>query len=81
MGRTRTGEGRAEMSRFAEDLLAPFVAGHGVIVLDGDGSLLMNLGSLATIGLLKPANLVVVVGAKSDGRKIFGLATLHVRFR
>jgi acyl dehydratase len=24
---------------------------------------------------------VVVVGAKSDGRKIFGLATLHVRFR
>src|SRR5260221_9002761 len=32
-----------------------------VIVLDGDGSLLMNLGSLATIGLLRPPNLVVVV--------------------
>ncbi|MCU1381717.1 MAG: aldehyde dehydrogenase [Acidobacteria bacterium] len=32
-----------------------------VFVLDGDGSLLMNLGSLATIGLLHPANLVVVV--------------------
>ena len=32
-----------------------------VIVLDGDGSLLMNLGSLATIGLLKPQNLVVFV--------------------
>lgn len=32
-----------------------------VIVLDGDGSLLMNLGSLATIGLLRPSNLVVVV--------------------
>ena len=32
-----------------------------VIVLDGDGSLLMNLGSLATIGLLRPANLTVVV--------------------
>jgi thiamine pyrophosphate-dependent acetolactate synthase large subunit-like protein len=32
-----------------------------VIVLDGDGSLLMNLGSLATIGLLAPANLIVVV--------------------
>jgi thiamine pyrophosphate-dependent acetolactate synthase large subunit-like protein len=32
-----------------------------VIVFDGDGSLLMNLGSLATIGLLRPANLVVVV--------------------
>ena len=32
-----------------------------VFVLDGDGSLLMNLGSLATIGLLRPANLVIVV--------------------
>src|ERR1051325_9320093 len=32
-----------------------------VIVLDGDGSLLMNLGSLATIGLLRPRNLTVVV--------------------
>lgn len=32
-----------------------------VFVVDGDGSLLMNLGSLATIGLLQPANLVLVV--------------------
>ena len=32
-----------------------------VFVVDGDGSLLMNLGSLATIGLLQPPNLVVVV--------------------
>jgi thiamine pyrophosphate-dependent acetolactate synthase large subunit-like protein len=32
-----------------------------VVVLDGDGSLLMNLGSLATIGLLQPANLVLIV--------------------
>ena len=32
-----------------------------VIVLDGDGSLLMNLGSLATIGLLRPTNLIVIV--------------------
>jgi thiamine pyrophosphate-dependent acetolactate synthase large subunit-like protein len=32
-----------------------------VVVLDGDGSLLMNLGSLATIGLLRPPNLVLVV--------------------
>jgi len=32
-----------------------------VIVLDGDGSLLMNLGSLATIGWTKPARLVVIV--------------------
>src|SRR5438270_12543750 len=32
-----------------------------VFVLDGDGSLLMNLGSLAPIGLLRPTNLVVAV--------------------
>jgi thiamine pyrophosphate-dependent acetolactate synthase large subunit-like protein len=32
-----------------------------VVVLDGDGSLLMNLGSLATIGWVKPANLIVIV--------------------
>lgn len=32
-----------------------------VTVLDGDGSLLMNLGSLATIAALRPANLVLVV--------------------
>ncbi|MEO6223676.1 MAG: thiamine pyrophosphate-dependent enzyme [Vicinamibacterales bacterium] len=32
-----------------------------VFVLDGDGSLLMNLGSLATIGWVQPANLIVIV--------------------
>jgi thiamine pyrophosphate-dependent acetolactate synthase large subunit-like protein len=32
-----------------------------VFVLDGDGSLLMNLGSLATIGLVRPSNLVLIV--------------------
>ena len=32
-----------------------------VIVLDGDGSLLMNLGSLATIGWTRPSNLILVV--------------------
>jgi thiamine pyrophosphate-dependent acetolactate synthase large subunit-like protein len=32
-----------------------------VFVLDGDGSLLMNLGSLATIGNVRPPNLVLVV--------------------
>ena len=30
---------------------------HKVMVLDGDGSLLMNLGSLVTIGEIAPANL------------------------
>ena len=32
-----------------------------VVVLDGDGSLLMNLGSLATIGWTRPKNLVLIV--------------------
>jgi len=32
-----------------------------VMALDGDGSLLMNLGSLATIGACAPPNLIVVV--------------------
>ena len=32
-----------------------------VFVVDGDGSLLMNLGSLATIGWTQPANLVLIV--------------------
>ena len=32
-----------------------------VVVLDGDGSLLMNLGSLATIGWTRPSRLVVIV--------------------
>jgi thiamine pyrophosphate-dependent acetolactate synthase large subunit-like protein len=33
----------------------------GVVAIDGDGSLLMNLGALATIAASWPANLVVVV--------------------
>jgi thiamine pyrophosphate-dependent acetolactate synthase large subunit-like protein len=32
-----------------------------VVVLDGDGSLLMNLGSLATIGAYRPPNLIHIV--------------------
>ena len=32
-----------------------------VFVVDGDGSLLMNLGSLATIGWVRPVNLVLLV--------------------
>jgi len=32
-----------------------------VIALEGDGSLLMQLGSLATIAMVKPKNLVIVV--------------------
>jgi sulfopyruvate decarboxylase subunit beta len=32
-----------------------------VVVIDGDGSLLMNLGSLTTLARYRPANLVLVV--------------------
>lgn len=32
-----------------------------VVALEGDGSLVMNLGTLATVGAARPANLVVVV--------------------
>ena len=32
-----------------------------IFVLDGDGNILMNLGSLTTIGTLKPQNLVHIV--------------------
>jgi phosphonopyruvate decarboxylase len=32
-----------------------------VVVLDGDGALLMKLGNLATIGALRPANLLHIV--------------------
>jgi thiamine pyrophosphate-dependent acetolactate synthase large subunit-like protein len=41
--------------------LAMAQPGRRVIVLDGDGSLLMNLGSLATIGWVQPRNLVLIV--------------------
>lgn len=34
---------------------------HNVIVIDGDGSLLMNLGTLSTMARYKPANLLHIV--------------------
>ena len=46
-----------------------------VIVLDGDGSLLMNLGSLATIGLLQPPNLTVIVMDNEEYGTTGGQAT------
>ena len=35
--------------------------GHRVLVITGDGEMLMGLGALATIGLKQPANLAIVV--------------------
>jgi len=46
-----------------------------VFVLDGDGALLMNLGSLATIGLLQPSNLVLVVMDNEEYATTGGQAT------
>src|SRR6266498_1617578 len=46
-----------------------------VIAIDGDGSLLMNLGSLATIGLLRPPNLIVVVMDNEEYATTGGQAT------
>lgn len=34
---------------------------RGVIALEGDGSILMSLGCLATIGMVKPRNLTIVI--------------------
>ena len=46
-----------------------------VFVVDGDGALLMNLGSLATIGLLKPPNLTIVVMDNGEYATTGGQAT------
>src|SRR3954451_5146378 len=34
---------------------------RGVIALEGDGSILMSLGCLATIGMVKPKNLAIII--------------------
>lgn len=41
--------------------IALSMPGHKVIVLDGDGSLLMNLGTLSTMARYKPGNLLHIV--------------------
>ena len=46
-----------------------------VVVLDGDGSLLMNLGSLATIGSIAPANLIHIVWDNEQFQFTGGQAT------
>lgn len=41
--------------------IALSMPGHKVIVIDGDGSLLMNLGALSTMARYKPGNLLHIV--------------------
>jgi len=50
-----------------------------VFVLDGDGSLLMNLGSLATIAAQSPGNLVVLVWDNEKYGTTGGQATWTAR--
>jgi thiamine pyrophosphate-dependent acetolactate synthase large subunit-like protein len=50
-----------------------------VVVLDGDGSLLMNLGSLATIAACNPPNLVEVVFDNGSYETTGGQATHTTR--
>src|ERR1043166_7264815 len=41
--------------------IALTMPGHKVVVIDGDGSLLMNLGTLSTMARYKPGNLLHIV--------------------
>ena len=48
-------------------------------IFDGDGNLLMNLGSLVTIGALKPKNLIHVVFDNSSHESTGGQPTVSKR--
>src|SRR5258708_13091449 len=48
---------------------------HKVIVLDGDGSLLMNLGTLSTMARYKPGNLLHIVFDNENLLSVGGFPT------
>src|SRR5205807_8128459 len=48
---------------------------HKVIVIDGDGSLLMTLGTLSTLARYKPGNLVHIVFDNESLLSVGGLPT------
>lgn len=50
-----------------------------VLVLDGDGSLLMNLGSLATIGYHRPQKLILAILDNASYASTAGFATYAER--
>jgi thiamine pyrophosphate-dependent acetolactate synthase large subunit-like protein len=63
-------------------LVTPVVLGlalslphRGVIALDGDGSILLNLGALATVGNCAPANFVSVIFDNASYASAGGLPT------
>ena len=47
-----------------------------IFVFDGDGNILMNLGSLITIGIIKPKNLVHVIFDNSSHESTGGQPTV-----
>jgi len=53
--------------------------GRRVLVITGDGELLMGLGSLATIGVQQPRNLAVIVLDKIAGTHHESPVTSHAR--
>ena len=50
-----------------------------VVAIDGDGSLLMNLGALATIGYVQPKNLILVVLDNASYASTAGIPTAAER--
>lgn len=52
---------------------------HKVIVLDGDGSLLMNLGTLSTMARYKPGNLLHIVFDNESLLSVGGFPTATAR--
>src|SRR5262245_49984577 len=63
-------------------LVTPVVLGlalslphRGVIALDGDGSILLNLGALSTVGNYAPANLIAIIFDNQSYASTGGLPT------
>src|SRR6266700_6322216 len=56
--------------------IALAMPGHKVVVIDGDGSLLMNLGTLSTMARYKPGNLLHIVFDNESLLSVGGFPTV-----
>src|SRR5579859_1047841 len=56
--------------------IALSLPGHKVIVIDGDGSLLMNLGTLSTMARYRPGNLLHIVFDNESLLSVGGFPTV-----
>src|SRR5579859_4993160 len=56
--------------------IALAMPGHKVIVIDGDGSLLMNLGTLSTMARYRPGNLLHIVFDNESLLSVGGFPTV-----